>query len=219
MYPKAAHVAGGAIESYAVGAGSMKSAAAIVASLAVVALAVVPAASSQRANVWRRLHRPLRLSSLAPGATCPVSQVDRRVRWERQHIYGTAGTGRGPVYPGLGGPPVGEVTVAPDMQYGGQWYGAKVFWYVRPRYQGPALIRGRQLDGGGALGFNGQTVPKRELHIRRGQTVYWTGQVAGSRGVPSDIRVLQPGCYGVQIDGTTFSRIVIFHVGTPPPPA
>jgi hypothetical protein len=210
MYPKAA-------PQYAVCVRVMRSVLAISAFFAVLVLTVAPVASSQRANVWRRLHRPLHLPSVAPGAACPISQVDPRVHWRRQHIYGTAGTGRGPVYPGLGSPPVGEVTAAADTQYGGPWYGSKVFWYARPRYRGPALIRGRRLDGQAALGFNGQAFPRRELHIRPGQTVSWTGQVAGSRGVPSEIRVLQPGCYGVQIDGTTFSRVVVFHVATQHP--
>ena len=192
----------------------MKPVAAIFALLTVIALAVVPAASSQRGAVWKRLHRPLRLHALAPGAACPVSQVDPRIGWPRQHIYGTAGTGHGPVYPGLGTPPVGQVTAAADTQYGGPWYGVKVFWYALPRYRGPALIRGRQLDGDGALGFNGQAVPHRELRIHRGESVSWTGKVVGSRGLPSEVRVLQPGCYGVQIDGTSFSRLVVFSVET-----
>jgi hypothetical protein len=195
----------------------MRSGAAILAFVAALALAVVPVASSHRAGVWRSLHRPLRLQPIASGAVCPVSQVDHRVRWRRQHIYGSSGTGRGPVYPGLGSPPpAGYVTAAADVQYGGPWYGVKVFWYALSRYRGPALIRGRQLDGDGALGFNGNAVPRRELRIHRDETVSWTGQVAGSRGIPSTVRVLQPGCYGVQIDGTTFSRVVVFHVATQP---
>ena len=118
------------------------------------------------------------------------------------------------MYPGLGFPPVGDITAAPDTQYGGPWYGVKLFWYALPRYPGPALIRGRRLDGDGVLGFNGEAAPKRELRLDRGETVTWTDQVPGSRGLPSTIRVLQPGCYGVQIDGSTFSRVVVFHVAT-----
>jgi hypothetical protein len=192
----------------------MRLLAAISATLAVLALAVVPVASSQHPNVWRRLHRALHLPSVAPGAACPISQVDARVHWGRLHIYGTSGTGRGPVYPGLGTPPVGDVTAAPDTAYGGPWYSVKVFWYASPRYRGPVLIRGRRLDGAGTLGFNGQALPRRELHIHQGQTVSWAGQVPGSRGIPSNIRVLEAGCYGAQIDGTKFSRVVVFHVGT-----
>jgi hypothetical protein len=74
------------------------------------------------------------------------------------------------------------------------------------------LIRGRQLDGTNRLGFNGGTLPRRELRIHVGETVGWTGRPSYGRGVPSDIRVLVPGCYGVQIDGKRFSRIVTFRV-------
>ena len=192
----------------------MKPLVAISALLAVLVLAVVPVASSEDVDVWKRLHRPLRLQPLAAGAACPVSQVDRRLHWRRLHIFGTSGTGRGPVYPGLGTPPVGHLTVVADPQYGGPWLADKVFWYVRARYRGPVLIRGRQLDGSGTLGFNGKAAPRREIHIHRGDTVSWAGQVAGSRGIPSTIRVLEASCYGVQIDGTTFSRIVVFSVAT-----
>src|SRR5437764_12839385 len=115
----------------------MKPLAAISALLIVLVLAVVPVASSRSVNVWKRLHRPLRLQPIVAGATCPVSQVDPRVHWRRQHIYGTSGTGRGPVYPALGTPPVGHLTAAADMQYGGSWFGVKLFWYALPRYRGP----------------------------------------------------------------------------------
>jgi len=41
-------------------------------------------------------------------------------------------------------------------------------------------------------------------------TVSWEGQPPGSRGIPSGLRVRAPGCYGVQIDGTNFSRVIVF---------
>jgi hypothetical protein len=37
----------------------------------------------------------------------------------------------------------------------------------------------------------------------------WTGQPYRSRGIPSSVRILAKGCYAFQIDGTTFSRIVV----------
>jgi hypothetical protein len=159
---------------------------------------------------WPGLHRPLHLSRLAPGAACPVSQVDRRVAWSRINIYGGSGIGRGPVYPGLGSSG-GLLHATPDP-YGGPWYGGKVFWYVRRTYRGPVLIRRRRLDGPQRLGFNGGALPQRELRIWPGDSASWKGQPAGSRGVPSDVRVRARGCYGVQIDGTTFSRVVVFSV-------
>jgi hypothetical protein len=163
-------------------------------------------------NGWRKLHRPLHLPTLAPGDTCPVSAVDPRIDWPAIHIFGGSGIGRGPVYPATG--PYSQLTVTPDTQYGGPWLSTKLFWYVRPKYRGPALIRGRQLDGTHMLGFNGTTLPRRELKIHIGDTVGWDGQPPGARGVPSSIRAQAPGCYGVQIDGTHFSRVVVFRVST-----
>ena len=163
-------------------------------------------------NGWRTLHRPLHLPQVAPGGTCPVSAVDPRIDWAAINVFGGSGIGRGPVYPATG--PYSELTVRPDTQYGGPWLQTKVFWYIRPSYRGPVLIRGRQLDGTNVLGFNGAAMPRWEMHIHRGDTVGWAGQPPGSRGVPSDIRALVPGCYGVQIDGKRFSRVVVFRVTT-----
>jgi hypothetical protein len=52
------------------------------------------------------------------------------------------------------------------------------------------------------------------LRIGRFDSVSWAGQPQGSRGIPSEVRVLTPGCYGFQIDGTNFSRTVVVTVDT-----
>jgi hypothetical protein len=171
-------------------------------------MALIPAGS---APPWAKLHRRLHLPRLTPGAACPISRIDPRIDWERINIFGGSGIGRGPVYPGLGSSG-GRLTATPDVQYGGPWAGGKVFWYVRPSYRGRALIRGHRLDGSQSLGFNGGRRPVRELRIERGITVSWEGQPSGSRGIPSSVRARSPGCYGVQIDGTTFSRVVVFSL-------
>jgi hypothetical protein len=163
---------------------------------------------------WTKLHRPLHLPRLAPGASCPVSTVDHRVAWKRVNIFGGSGIGRGPVYPGLGYTR-GRLETQADEQYGGPWASGKLFWYVRRNYRGPVLIRGRRLDGPQLLGFNGARLPARKLRIRPLETVSWEGQPVGSRGVPSSARVRSAGCYGVQIDGTSFSRTVVFMITAP----
>ena len=160
---------------------------------------------------WAKLHRPLHLPKSAPGAACPVSRVDPHIDWKRINIFGGSGIGRGPVYPGLGGSG-GTAYSRRDDQYGGPWASAKVFWYVKPSYRGRVLIRGHRLDGPQRLGFNGRRLPDRELHIEPWNSVSWEGQPSRSRGIPSGLRVLVPGCYGAQIDGTTFSRVVVFAV-------
>jgi hypothetical protein len=161
------------------------------------------------------LYRPLDLPEVAPGQDCPVSPVDERVDWDSINIFGGSGTGPGPVYPGIGGSdPPGHVTTTRDHA-DETWFGTKVFWYVKPSYRGPALIRGRRLDGAGTLRFQARDPrPRPELRIRRNEEVSWDGQPRGSRGRPSGILVRSPGCYGVQIDGTRFSRTVVFSVST-----
>jgi hypothetical protein len=160
---------------------------------------------------WAQLHRPLHLPRLAPGAVCSVSRIDPRIDWNRTRFPGSPGIGRGLVYPGLGSSG-GRLTATPDVQYGSRWAAGKVFWYVRPSYRGRVLIRGRRLDGPQWLRFNGRRLPPREIRIEPTDTVSWEGQPPGSRGIPSHVRVRASGCYGVQLDGTTFSRVVVFTV-------
>jgi hypothetical protein len=175
--------------------------------LTVLVFTAVGFASAGR-DPWSALRRPLHLPKVAAGARCPVSRTDPRVPWSRIRIFGGSGIGRGPVYPGLGGRS-GLLWATADQQYGGRWFGEKVFWYVVPSYRGPVLIRGRRLDGDGMLRFGAGKLPAPELHIARNETVSWDGQPQGSRGVPSGVRVTVKGCYGVQIDGTSFSRVVV----------
>jgi hypothetical protein len=170
-------------------------------------VAAVTSASATVRDEWTPLRTPLHLPTLASGAKCPVSRVDSRVQWNRIRTFGS-GIGSGPAYPGLGNH--SGLLFASRSQYGGPWFSEKVFWYVRPTYRGPVLIRGARLDGSESVGFNGYKQPDPELRIEPGQTVHWAGQPPGSRGVPSGVRVRTPGCYGFQIDGTNFSRVVVF---------
>lgn len=177
---------------------------------------LIPAGSAQRvsaANPWSELHRPLDLPELAPEDACPVSKVDRRVDWQSAHIFGRSGIGRGPVYPGLGSSG-GHLQARPESR-DGSWYTEKVFWYVRPSYRDRVLIRGRRIDGSGPLRFVDDGRRSPELRIRRQSDISWAGQPEGSRGEPSGVRFQVTGCYAVQIDGTTFSRSVVFRASTP----
>jgi hypothetical protein len=175
--------------------------------------ALAPVTGARPGDYWKPLHRPLHLPRLAAGTSCPISQVDRRIPWRNAHIFGGSGIGPGPVYPGLGSSG-GQAIADPDQQWGGPWRSGKVFWYVLPIYRGPVLIRGRQLDGSQQMRFGNGAVPSPELRIHSYDSVGWDGQPARSRGIASSIRVLGSGCYGVQIDGTNFSRFVVFSVST-----
>jgi hypothetical protein len=183
--------------------------------LAALLAGTLAAAASADPVRWTTLRRPLHLPQLAPGAACPISAVDKRVAWSRVHIFGGSGIGPGPVYPGLGASS-GLLNIVKDTQYGGPWQGEKVFWYVAPSYRGRVLIRGRRIDGPGWLGFNGTRVPKDELRIEPYYTVSWSGQPRYSRGIPTGVRALTSGCYAAQMDGTTFSRVVVFEIDAAP---
>ena len=177
--------------------------------LLLAAVVSVSTAGGARNDQWTKLRRPLHLPKLAAGAHCPLSRVNPRIPWKRLNIFGGSGVGPGPVYPGL---PSAFLMATRNTQYDGPWFGEKVFWYIAPVYRGPVLIRGHRLDGPQRMGFNGAKRANPELRIAPGQTVTWDGQPRGSRGVPSSVRVLKPGCYGVQIDGSGVSRIVVISV-------
>jgi hypothetical protein len=163
--------------------------------------------SSAAPDPWKSLQRPLEIPRVAPGSACPVSSVARSVAWKS---FGIApGIGRGPAYPVLGGDTL--EFQRPERFESRRWGGQKVFWFVLPRYRGPVLIRGRQLDGSYRVRFQDGDVPPAELRIAAGQSVYWSGQPGRSRGVPSYTRLRAPGCYGYQIDGTSFSRAIVFR--------
>ncbi len=180
----------------------------VAATAVLVGVLLASGAAARSGDEWSKLRRPFHLPKVTAGQACPVSRVDTRIAWERHKIFGGTGIGRGPVYPGLGSSG-GLLSATRDEQYGGPWFGEKVFWYVLPSYRGPVLIRGRRLDGPQRVGFNGGRLPQPELRIYPYTTVSWSGQPTGSRGVPSGVRVLTAGCYGFQIDGTSFSRTVV----------
>ncbi len=179
--------------------------------LAPMLVATLGFAAPAAADQWEELYRPLDLPRLAPGEACPVSPVDERVDWESTGIFGSAGTGPGPVYPGLGGEPAGVLELTGGRTDDG-WFREKLFWYVKPSYPGRALLRGDRLDGPGQLMFAGTYVPGRgrwpEFRLKPNGGI--SMRPPGSRGFPGGVAVRDPGCYGVQFDGTRFSRTVVF---------
>jgi hypothetical protein len=152
-----------------------------------------------------KLHRPLHLPTVAAGAPCPVSGIGR-INFAK-HGVGT-GIGPGPAYP-IGFDQPGSVlhfTYPPSplgVFAGSLWSGQKVLWFVAPRYRGPVLIRGGRLDQAGRLRFDWGNVPPLELRIPK--------VASGDRGRPSFTRLRAPGCYAYQIDGTSFSRVIVFQ--------
>jgi hypothetical protein len=149
-----------------------------------------------RKHAPRSLRRRLRIPILAPGAACPRSSAARV-----SPQFGIA-LGRGPAYPI---PFQGGIYHFGGARVEGGWMYAKVLWIVAPGYRGPLLVRGRQLDGTNWLGFEGGARPFADLQIPPVDATF-----RGWRNTASYTRFRGPGCYGYQIDGTTFSRVIVF---------
>jgi hypothetical protein len=156
-------------------------------------------------TVWQYLRRrPVHVPTLSPGAACPTTPPRGDLATLAPGYVGT-GFGPGPVYPVLARaseraeiffhypPPRNSV------DYGSKWSGQKVMWILARPFRGPALVRGRQLDGPNELRFERGLVPPRERQLRR----------SGSH--PSFTRLRGPGCYAYQIDGLRFSYRIVFE--------
>jgi hypothetical protein len=89
---------------------------------------------------------------------------------------------------------------------GSAWKGARVTWQASG-YQGPILIRGSQVGGPGAVGFGEGHTPYGELQL------LGTAMGAPPGQWPSFTRAQGPGCYAYQIDGTSFSKVIVFRAG------
>jgi hypothetical protein len=155
------------------------------------------------------LARPLDLPTVAPGAPCPVSKKLIHVPWNGLPLV----QGDGPV--ALMVVPFAPPSAAIDIR-GSQpdtlgYVGQKTPWLVHPTYRGPLLIRGREIDGRSPIRF----AYGYGDHLTR---LYWprTDQpknlAHGWFGLPSATLVKRVGCYGFQIDGTSFSEHLIVRV-------
>jgi hypothetical protein len=173
--------------------------------------------SCDPATVRAALERPLQLPSLAPGQSCPVSPTST--------FPGGAGfsgefdaLGSGPLFLQPGDPSK-PVTLRFDSK---SWASQKVIWVVARDYAGPLLLRGRRIDAPGKLGFAhylgavgypgsgpGDDKAHRDLlYVRQG---------LGARGprvldsFPSGVYAQSPGCYAIQVDGESFTEMIIFR--------
>jgi hypothetical protein len=166
----------------------------------VVFRALGPISSSPASSVdaLEALHRPLHLPSLPAGAPCPITPTTTPAGL-------TSLTGGGPVYP-MTTTVGGVVFFDPASSPNGP--GALVTWVAAPGFQGPVLIRGGSLRGGGALTFGPTELP--ELVITSADIPTPIGP-PGWSALESDLTVIpDAGCYAYQLDGPTFSTIITF---------
>jgi hypothetical protein len=158
---------------------------------------------------WSQLRkRPLTGPRLEPGAACPVSASTGDLR--RVGLGGYIAWGSGPAWPILGGlfsldVPFDFASAGPEFA---EWGIRKAMWGMNPRYVGPTLVRGHQLDGPNEIRFeNGSPGFTEEKALHPATELRFVGGYIR----PAVTRVRALGCYAWQVDGLGFSRTIVFR--------
>jgi hypothetical protein len=156
------------------------------------------------------LVRSLRFPELAPGGECPA---EKSQEYDNGQFAGFA-LGRPPLQPLIA---INSPSDAPSVKKGilrfrpspeePGWLQIKTLWFSRPSYQGPALIRGRQLDGANPILF-GESPSLTDPFLTAGPTA--NGE-HGFREWPGATWLRAPGCYVWQVDGVDFSYSIVFE--------
>jgi hypothetical protein len=92
------------------------------------------------------------------------------------------------------------------------WLNLKTHFFSIPAYQGPFLVRAKRLDRPGPIRLGARPAQTAPLVVPRGQTPNGTN---GWREIPYFTFVKAPGCYGWQVDGLTFSEVIVARLLPP----
>jgi hypothetical protein len=151
------------------------------------------------------LRRQLHLPAIAASAPCPAT--------DQNGTLGDHGNRDAPAAPAFGPGPAFPTLQSEggraELHYtawGGfeGWGGSKVLWTV-PRYSGPYIVRGRQLNGSNRLKFDWGPSWTNQLH----DTLRLTGALSVLN--PAATFLQAPGCYAYQVDGRGFSYLIVFE--------
>jgi hypothetical protein len=145
-------------------------------------------AGTCRGSIPASLRRPLKLPN-DDGGPCPATFTEH-----------------GPVAPTEMPAGVGFRSVS-----GSSWMQAPVTWASEGTYTGPVLIRGAQVGGSAApIGFGQGVTPYDELQLLDAG-MGAPAIVRGGRAWVTVARITAPGCYAYQVDGTSFSEVIVFR--------
>jgi hypothetical protein len=149
--------------------------------------------------------RPLALPGLAPGAPCPVTPARD---WS---VPGVAAKvlGDGPLYPvadyfgGGAGLELRDSDRRPDGSYEkkARWIGAG--------YTGPVLVRAARIDQPGQASVTFSYIGEK----RYGG--HYAELTNAESDLPATTLVGGPGCYAYQVDGSTFTKVIVFRADRP----
>jgi hypothetical protein len=157
--------------------------------------------------------RPLRLPTVPAGAPCPTTQPRA---WSGPGVA-AAVLGDGPLYPVAdyfqGGPAV--LALRDQDRRPDGMYEVKVRW-IGAGYTGPVLVRAARIDGAGPREPATASVTFSYFGERR-DGGYYAELSWPDSDIPAATSVGGPGCYAYQVDGTTFSTIIVFRAALPAP--
>jgi hypothetical protein len=93
------------------------------------------------------------------------------------------------------------------------WYGIKTLWVVDPKYSGWVVVRAERLGASSPVAALGEA-GIGPVVIPPGPT---PNTFKGWRQQPSGTYVKGPGCFGFQVDGSTFQEHLILKGVLPSP--
>jgi hypothetical protein len=82
----------------------------------------------------------------------------------------------------------------------------ETLWFAMPSYGGPFVVRGEPLGGSGSIDVDGSSTDPSPLVVPPGPTL---NTQDGIRVAPVATYVTSPGCYGWQVDGLSFSYVIV----------
>jgi hypothetical protein len=154
--------------------------------------------------------RSHQLPKVASGGECPAGESHEYDNGQ----FGGFALGQPPLQPLIG---INRPSDAPSTKKGilhfsrspdePGWHQIKTLWFAWPSYQGPALIRGRQLDGTNPILF-GESPSLTDPYLTAEPTANGEN---GFREWPGATWIRAPGCYAWQIDGVDLSYVIVFE--------
>jgi hypothetical protein len=87
-----------------------------------------------------------------------------------------------------------------------RWLALKTHFFSAPAYQGPFLVRAESLDRSRPMALGATPRQPARLFVPSGPAA---NGLAGWREFPESTFFKAPGCYGWQVDGQTFSEIIV----------